>query len=212
MQYFKYGKKEIDYLKQRDYKLGKEIDRIGFVKREVNPDIFDSLISSIISQQVSTKAALTVNNRLQDLVGKITPENITNADKEEIQQCGMTIRKAEYIKNIANAAVTNSIDLENLYKLSDEEIIKELVKLKGIGEWTVEMLLIHSFERSDILSYKDLGIHRELKRLHSLEDISKKEFEVYKKNYSPYNTVASIYLWKISERDVNDEGIRQENS
>jgi 3-methyladenine DNA glycosylase/8-oxoguanine DNA glycosylase len=199
MQYYKYGKKETDYLKETDYKLGKEIDRIGIVKREVNPDIFDSLIASIISQQISTKAAFTVKNRLIEQVGRITPETISKQDIENIQLCGMTMRKAKYIKNIAKAAVNKRINLDNLNLLSDKEIINELVKLEGVGEWTAEMLLIHSFERPDVLSYKDLGIRRGLKKLYSLEDISKEEFEVYRKKYSPYNTVASLYLWKISE-------------
>lgn len=75
----------------------------------------------------------------------------------------------------------------------------KLSKLKGVGEWTAEMPLIHSLERPDILSYKDLGIRRGLIKLYSLEELSKEEFETYRKRYSPYNTVASLYLWKISE-------------
>jgi len=199
MQYYKYGKKETDYLKERDSKLGREIDRIGIVKREVNPDIFDSLIASIISQQISTKAAFTVKNRLKESVGEITPETISKLDIKSIQLCGMTMRKAKYIKNITQAVVSKTINLDNLNLLSDEEIINELIKFEGVGKWTAEMLLIHSFQRPDILSYNDLGIQRGLKKLYSLEDISKEEFETYRKRYSPYNTVASLYLWKISE-------------
>lgn len=199
MQYYKYGKKETDYLKERDSKLGREIDRIGIVKREVNPDIFDSLIASIISQHISTKAAFTVKNRLKESVGEITPETISKLDIESIQLCGMTMRKAKYIKNITQAVVSKTINLDNLNLLSDEEIINELIKFEGVGKWTAEMLLIHSFQRPDILSYNDLGIQRGLKKLYSLEDISKEEFETYRKRYSPYNTVASLYLWKISE-------------
>lgn len=199
MQYFVYGNNEIDYLKSKDNKLGKVIDKIGIIKREVNSDIFDSLVSSIISQQISTKAALTVKSRLKELVGEFTPETINKEDMEKIQQCGMTMRKASYLKNIAYAAVTKSLDLNNLHLLSDAEIIKELVKLDGVGEWTAEMLLIHSFERPDILSYKDLGIRRGIKRLYSLDDITKEEFERYRKMFSPYNTVASIYFWELSK-------------
>lgn len=153
----------------------------------------------MFSQQISTKAAFTVKNRLIEQVGRITPETISKQDIENIQLCGMTMRKAKYIKNIAKAAVNKRINLDNLNLLSDKEIINELVKLEGVREWTAEMLLIHSFERPDVLSYKDLGIRRGLKKLYSLEDISKEEFEVYRKKYSPYNTVASLYLWKISE-------------
>ena len=142
MKYYKYGKDELDYLKEIDPILGEVIDRIGFVKREVNPDIFESLISSIISQQISTKAALTVKKRLMDLVGEITPENIINLDIESIQQCGMSMRKADYIKSATESVVNKEIDLYKLDKLTDEEIVKELIKLKGIGEWTAEMMLL----------------------------------------------------------------------
>lgn len=198
IKYYSYGKKEIEYLKVKDLKLGQAIDRIGMIKRQVNSDIFSALISSIISQQISTKAAKTVENRLIDLIGSLNPENIYKTEIEEIQACGMSTRKAGYIKNTAQAAISNEIDFDNLYKLDDEDVIKELIKLKGVGTWTAEMLLIHSLERSDVLSYKDLGIRRGLERLHGLEDITKEEFKIFKDKYTPFATVASIYLWEIS--------------
>lgn len=200
MNYYKYGKKEMDYLKEKDPALGREIDKIGIIKRPVNPDVFSSLISSIISQQISTKSALTVKGRLIDLIGEINPENIGEMDIEDIQKCGMSMRKASYIKGIGEAALSKAIDFHNLNKLSDEEVIKELISLKGVGEWTAEMLLIHSLERQDILSFKDLGIRRGIMRLYDLEDLSKEEFEIYRNKFSPYGTVASLYLWEISSR------------
>ena len=201
MNYFKYGEEEIDYLKKKDEKLAIEIDKIGMVKRETNSDLFSALIESVIGQQISTKAAITVTNRFIELVDKITPENIEKVELEIIQECGMSLRKASYIKGIGHAAIKEEIDFKNLHKLSDDEVIKELTLLKGIGEWTAEMILIHSLERPDILSYKDLGIRRGIMRLHGLEELSKKEFEIYKKRYCPYGTVASIYLWEISAKE-----------
>lgn len=204
MTYFKYGKEEIEYLKKRDKKLGAAIDEIGMIKREVNPDIFSALITSVIGQQISTKAASTVTSRVIKLVGKLAPENIERVEVELIQECGMSLRKADYIKGIAKAAITKEIDFENLYKLSDEEVIKKLTTLKGVGEWTGEMLLIHSLQRPDVLSYKDLGIRRGTMRLYGLDKLSKEEFETYRKRYSPYGTVASIYLWEISSEKWED--------
>lgn len=198
IKYYSYGEKEIEYLSKRDPLLGKEIARIGRIKRQVNPDLFFALISSIISQQISTKAATTVESRLIQLIGEITPENIDQARIEDIQKCGMSMRKAGYIKNASQVALSKTLDFGNLYKLKDEEVIKELVKLKGVGSWTAEMLIIHSLQREDILSYKDLGIRRGIERLYGLEDLSKKEFEVFRNRYTPYGTVASIYLWEIS--------------
>ena len=200
MHYYKYGQKEIDYLKSRDRKLGQVIDELGFIKREVNPDVFDSLVTSIIGQQISTKAAVTVTNRLKEMVGEISAETLYNTRVEDIQECGMTMRKAGYIKGIAEAAIDDKVDFDGLHRLSDEEIVKELVKLKGVGEWTAEMMLIHTFQRPDVLSYKDLGIRRGIERLYGLEgDVGKEEFEGYRERYSPFGTVASVYLWEVSK-------------
>lgn len=198
MKYYEYGEKEIGYLKKKDPLLGKAIDDIGMIKREVNSDIFSALISSVISQQISTKSAFTVKGRLVEKTGKITPKTIDELDAEEIQKCGMSMRKAGYIKGIADAAISKTIDFDNLHNLSEEKVKEELISLKGVGEWTAEMLLIHSLEREDILSFKDLGIRRGIMRLYGLEELTLKEFEVYKERYSPHGTVASIYLWEIS--------------
>lgn len=200
MKYFKYGKKETKYLKQQDPILGKAIDEIGMVYREINSNIFEALVSSIISQQISTKAAITVKARLVKLLGQISPEKINSVSIDDIQKCGMSMRKADYIKGIADAALSGTIDFDSLHKLSDIDVTKKLTSLRGVGQWTAEMLLIHSLERPDIVSYKDLGIRRGIMKLYELEELPKKQFQVYKKRYSPYGTVASIYLWEISGR------------
>lgn len=185
-------------MSKKDPLLGAAIDNIGMIKREVNTDIFSALVNSIIGQQISTKAASTVRKRLLNLVGEITPESIYKTEVEDIQQCGMSMRKAGYIKNISQIATSRDIDFENLYKLSNEDFTKELMKIKGVGNWTAEMLLIHSLEREDVLSYKDLGIRRGIKKLYGLTELSKEEFEVYRNRYTPYGTVAAMYLWEIA--------------
>ncbi|WP_091540246.1 DNA-3-methyladenine glycosylase family protein [Alkaliphilus peptidifermentans] len=196
--YFEYGEKEIDYLKSKDKKLGAAIDKIGIIKREINPDPFISLISSIVAQQISGKAAETVWSRFENLLNDITPESIIKADKSEIQKCGMSNRKVDYIKGIAEAAMTGQVDFENLHTLTDEEVIKKLSSLYGVGAWTAEMLLIFSFCRPDVVSYKDLAICRGMMNLYGHKELSKEQFERYKKRYSPYGTVASLYLWELS--------------
>lgn len=198
MNYFNYGEKEINYLKKKDKVLGEAIDRIGMIKREVILDPFQGLISSIVSQQISTKAAITVGARLLDLVGEINPENIANADLEMIQKCGMSNRKALYIKGVGEAAVSKTVDFNKLHFLSDEEVTKSLTSLYGVGVWTAEMIMIFSLQRPDIVSFKDLGIRRGIMNLYGLEELTKKDFEIYKKKYSPYGSVASLYLWEIS--------------
>lgn len=198
MHIFEYGQKEIDYLKSKDKKLGEAIDKIGIIKREVTPDTFTALISSVVGQQISSKAAKTVWSRLNELLGDITPENIVGADILKIQACGMSQRKAGYIKGIAEAAITGEVDFNKLHSLSDEEIIKMLSSLHGVGEWTAEMLLIFSLNRPNVVSYKDLAIRRGMMNLYGHKELSKERFERYRKRYSPYGSVASLYLWALS--------------
>ncbi|MDR3564557.1 MAG: DNA-3-methyladenine glycosylase 2 family protein [Negativicutes bacterium] len=198
MPYFEYGQKEIDYLKKKDKKLGAAIERIGFIEREIKPDVFLALVDSIISQQISTKAADTVLERLCNLIGDITPENIAVAEIEQIQQCGMTMKKAGYIKSFAETVSARTLNLEELRVLSDTEVIKKLVELDGVGVWTAEMLLLFSLCRPDVVSYGDLAIRRGMMNLYGLKELPKAKFERYKKRYSPYGSVASLYLWNLA--------------
>ncbi len=198
MEYFTYGQKEIDYLKNSDEVLGKYIDSVGMIERTVNKDVFGALIESIVSQQISSKAAETVTAKLIDKVGVLSPKALDITEIEEIQACGMTYRKASYIKNAANAAISGEIDFDGLYKLTDEDIIKTLVKLKGVGVWTAEMLLIFSLCRLDVVSYDDLAIRRGIMYLYGLEELTKAEFKKIREKYSPYGTIASLYLWHKS--------------
>jgi len=198
MHIFEYGHKEMEYLKSRDKVLGAVIDKIGFIEREVIPDPFIALISSIVSQQISNKAAETVWGRLNRLLnGIITPETITQADVREIQACGMSLRKAGYIKGIAEAAISGEVDFNTLHSLTDEEITKKLSSLRGVGVWTAEMLLIFSLCRPDVLSFRDLGIRRGMMKLYGWDEITKERFNYCRKLYSPHGSVASLYLWAV---------------
>jgi len=198
MEIFKYGEKEINYLKKKDKKLALAIERIGIIEREVTPDLFTALLHSIISQQISNKAAVTVWGRLCQLVGEITPAALVQADPSEIQKCGMSVRKVSYIKNIAQVVESGELNIAEFPSLNDEEIIKKLSALHGIGVWTAEMLLIFSMQRPDVVSWGDLAIRRGICNLYHHQELTKAQFERYKKRYSPYGSVASLYLWAIS--------------
>ncbi len=198
MKIFEYGEKEINYLKKKDKRLSEAIDRIGKIERRVIPDLFEALISSIVSQQISNKAADTVWKRFIDLIGEIRPETIITEDVNNIQKCGMSFRKASYIKNIAGSVYSGELNIYELNYMSDEEVIKKLTSLNGIGVWTAEMLMIFSMERPDIVSWGDLAIKRGICRLYNHKELTKTQFERYKKRYSPYGSVASLYLWALS--------------
>ncbi|HEY4787583.1 MAG TPA: DNA-3-methyladenine glycosylase 2 family protein, partial [Bacteroidales bacterium] len=191
MSYFEYGETEINHLKRRCRKLGMAIDRIGFIQRNTMPNPFEALVHSVVGQQISTSAAKTVWKRFEILVGEIKPKNIQNVDPAAIQKCGMTTRKVNYILGIAHAACSGEIDFDSLQSLSDEEIIKKLSALDGVGVWTVEMLLIHSLCRPDIISYGDLAIRRGMMNLYGLKSLNKAQFDRYRKRYIPYSSTAS---------------------
>ncbi|MCL1925302.1 MAG: DNA-3-methyladenine glycosylase 2 family protein [Defluviitaleaceae bacterium] len=179
-------------LRKKDKKLCALIDSIGKIERSVNPNIFEELVKSVVAQQVSTKAAETVFNRLCNL-SEITQAGLRKLTVEEIRSCGMNEAKSNYIKNIAQA----NIDFESLKQNEDDEIISELTQIKGVGIWTVEMLLIFSLGRKDILSYGDLIIKKGICKLYGHKELKKERFLKYKKRYSPYGSIASLYLWEF---------------
>lgn len=198
MLYFKYGQQEIDHLRAQDEILGEVIEKIGKIDRPVTPDLFESLVSSIVSQQISKKAYFTVWGRVNERVGLVTPENILNVPREELKACGLSYKKTDWIKSGAEMVRSGKLDLNRLPTLTDADIIKELTKLPGIGLWTAEMLLIFSLQRPDVLSWGDLAIQRGILATYGLSKLSRQEFEAIRSRLSPYNSVASLYFWEMS--------------
>ncbi|NLZ94727.1 MAG: DNA-3-methyladenine glycosylase 2 family protein [Bacteroidales bacterium] len=200
---FIYGEKEIQHLKSVDSALGAIIDEIGPIERKVIPDLFTALANSIVGQQISSKAFDTVWGRFTKRFPNITPEAVHSSPIEEIQQCGMSMRKASYIKEAAATIVAGELDIDELYTLSDEEVVKKLSSLHGVGVWTAEMILTFSLQRPNVMSWGDLAIIRGLRMLYRHRKIDKKLFQKYKRRYSPYASVASLYLWEISKGTCN---------
>lgn len=193
---------EIEELKNKDDKMRLLIDSVGDINREYIPDPFIALVNSIVFQQLAYKAAISIWNKFEKFVKDINPDNILNASFDELRECGLSKTKISYIKNIAQAVNRKELDLSNIDTLSNEEIIEELIKIKGIGVWTAEMFLIFSLNRKNIMSYNDLGIRKGVKWLYSLkEEPNMKQFEKFKNRFSPCNTLASFYLWEITIRN-----------
>ena len=196
--WFAYGQREIDHLSNVDPALGQAIAQIGQVYRAVTPDLFTALVRAVIGQLISTRAAETIWSRLQSNLGEISPATLAAAGEEAIRQCGLTMKKTACIASIARSLAEGEWSLEQLRGLPDEEAIAALMQLKGIGRWTAEMVLLHGFERPDIVSWGDLGIRRGMMKLHGLTELTKPQFELYRPRYSPFGSVASFYLWEIS--------------
>ena len=196
--FFQYDEKAVEYLKAKDAKLGEVIDQIGYIEREVDTDLFSSVVHQIVGQQISMKAMATIWNRLQEKCGEITPEKLYTISAEELQSIGISFRKADYIKDFARKVYEGEFDLDAVVQMSDEEVIKALSSLKGIGIWTAEMLLLFCLQRQDVLSFGDLAIQRGMRMLYHHREITPKLFAKYRRRYSPYGSVASLYLWAIS--------------
>lgn len=196
--YFKYGQKEIEYLKSKDRRLAEVIDKIGMIERQVDSDLFSSVIHHIIGQQISTKAQATIWQRMNDALGTVNADTILNAGTDSLQALGMSFRKAEYISDFAGKVKDGSFDTEKIQHMSDEEAIKELSSLKGIGVWTAEMILLFCMQRPNILSFDDLAIQRGMRMVYHHRKIDRKLFEKYRRRLSPYCSVASLYFWAVS--------------
>lgn len=198
MEYFEYSDIEIEYLKSRDPVLKQVIEQIGIIKRAVIPDLFAALVNSIVGQQISTKAHQTIWQRINNSFSPITPANFKSLSAEELQKCGITTKKAHYIKEITRRIINDQLDLERLADLSNEEVIEQLCELPGIGRWTAEMILTFSLQRKDIISYSDLAILRGMRMVYHHRRITPQLFTKYKRRYGPYATIASLYLWAVA--------------
>ncbi len=196
--FFEYDDTAINYLKKKDKKLAEAIDIIGHIHREIDPNLFSSVIHHIIGQQISTLAQKTIWSRIKEALIIVDAEKLCAIPLEDLQKFGMTFKKAEYIKEFAHLVHTKEFDVEHLRNLPDDEVIKKLSSLKGIGVWTAEMLMTFCLQRQNIISYGDLAIIRGMRMLYHHKKIDKKLFDKYAKRYSPYASVASLYLWAIA--------------
>ncbi len=202
--YFTYGDREVEYLKSKDKVLGEIIDQIGHVYREVDDDLFSAVVHHIVGQQISTKAQATIWSRMREGLGSIDAESIGTAESSKLQSFGISFRKAEYIKDFADKVRNGEFHPDQISFLSDKEAIAQLSSLKGIGVWTAEMILLFCLQRPDIFSFDDLAIQRGLRMVYHHRKIDKKLFEKYRRRFSPYCSVASLYLWAVAGGAIPD--------
>lgn len=159
--------------------------------------LYEELVESIIGQQLSGKAADTIFKRFLKLFGDTkfpTPEKLLKTDVEKLRSAGMSYSKASYVKNIAQAFKNGDLDIKVLSKMSDEDVKKELTKIKGVGNWTAEMTLIFTLKREDVFSLGDAGLRRAIKNLYKIE----KDKDILKlaETWKPKRSYACWYLWK----------------
>lgn len=195
---FAYGETELAYLRSRDARLAEAIDAIGPVEREVDDDLFSSVVHHIVGQQISTKAQATIWARMRERLGIVDASHVLDAGRDGLQALGISFRKADYLLDFAERVQEGSFDLDAVAALPDEQAISALVSLKGVGRWTAEMILLFCLQRPDVLSFDDLAIQRGMRMLYHHRRITPQLFAKYRRRYSPYGSVSSLYLWAIA--------------
>lgn len=197
------------YLANNDPVMAQLIATYAPPALEAHRNYYHELIDSIISQQLSVKAARTIEGRFKDLFGGNfpTPEQILEKDIEELRSVGLSRPKAGYIQDLARKILDGSVQFDHLDALSNEEIITELTAVKGIGEWTVHMFLMFCMGRMDVLAHGDLGIRNGVTKLYNLkqtatpEDVKRIATE---HNWHPYETIACWYIWQSLDNAPKD--------
>ncbi len=198
------NQKIVNHFKKVDPILYKALGKVLKAHGKFNNGIvlpenyFEVLCESIVGQQLSVKAGDTIFGRFKKLFkdGVVTPKAILKIKPEKIRECGLSNAKVTYVQDLAKKISGGEVELEKLNELSDEEVIVELTKIKGIGRWTAEMFLMFSLGREDVFSHGDLGLRNAIKKLYSLEDPTVKQVEEIVVKWSPFRTYASRVLWR----------------
>lgn len=186
---------------KKDKKLKKIIDRIVVTSPKPRADLYLNLLRAIAGQQLSVKAAATIWERVLNLFpdNYPSPEAVLLMDTAKLRGAGLSYQKAGYIKNIAQFSLDETLDYKKLKRKSDDELIDYLTQIKGVGRWTVEMILMFSLVRENILPLDDLGIQNAIKKIYGLNTTGKQlklEMEQISHPWQPYRTFACMYLWR----------------
>ena len=183
---------------ESDKKLGPIIRETGPYTMKIIKNPYQMLVKAIIEQQLSGTVARTILGRFIQIYGKFpTPQQVSETPNVKLRKVGISFTKIKYIKELSKKITRNEINLKKISKLSDQEIVEELVKLNGIGRWTAQMYLMFSLQRLDVLPVDDLGIKKGIMKLFSLNELpDAKTVERYSARWKPYRSIASWYIWQ----------------
>ena len=198
-------KQAIHHLRTSDPVLSDIIERVGDYGIQFrNPD-FETLVKSIVFQQLSGRVANVIFSRLSAAVKDVvTPETILKLRPSRMRSLGLSTQKTAYIRDLARHTRAGTVVFEELAALPDEEVIERLTQVKGIGVWTAHMFLIFALQRADVLPTGDLGIRNAMRKAYNLESLpTPEEMEQMARAWRPYCSVASWYLWRSLEGDAN---------
>jgi DNA-3-methyladenine glycosylase II len=187
------------HLSRRDAVLKQLIRTIGPCTLSHNPDRFAILVRSIVSQQISGKAAAAISGRLEQALAPhgFTPPALLAAKEPALQAAGLSAAKRRYLRDLAGKVHDGTVPLHRLHRFTDEEVVASLVQVLGIGRWTAQMFLIFSLARPDVLPTDDLGLRVGVQRLYRLRELpGKKDLEALAEPWRPHRTTATWYFWR----------------
>jgi DNA-3-methyladenine glycosylase II len=192
---------------QKDKKLFAMLQSMQELKIEKRKNVFLQLTRSVAGQQLSTKAAHSIFQKFLAIIPDPTPQSILALNIEQLRAVGFSYNKGAYIQHIAQFWLDENISDKTFTKLSDEQIIEYLTQIKGVGKWTVEMLLMFTLGRQNVFAVDDLGIQQAMCRLYGWDETNKKEMKIKMlataKTYAPFSTLVCMYLWKWKDDKKN---------
>ena len=192
-----YWAKAVEYLKSNDSILSRVIDENLRPFLSPNGDVGNTLIKSIVGQQISVKAADSVWRKMTGLLGTVIPENIVSCDLQDLRGCGLSMRKSEYILDFSRLWVDSLSDLD-WFSMDGEDVRSRLLELRGVGPWTVDMVMIFALGQPDILPLGDIGLIRAIEKTYAGgSNIGVEDLLDISAGWSPYRTVATWYLWRV---------------
>ena len=194
-------------LSRCDPVMAAAIERVGPCTLVPNPNLFETLVDAIVSQQISVKAADAIMARLRAATpgGLPTPSALLTLEHDELRAVGLSTPKARYVRDLSERVSSGQLDLKLLEMLEDERVIEELTKVKGIGRWTAEMMLIFSLGRPNVLPVDDLGFVEGVRSAYDLEERPKpKEMRERGEQWRPYRTFATWYMWGLRRLEMKD--------
>lgn len=187
-----------DKLCKKDKHFLEIIESYGYPPMWTRPNTFQTLILFILEQQVSLASAYAAFKKLKDKVGYVTPSKILALSDEELRACYFSRQKIVYARELANATISKQIILKRFAATTDDEVRESLIKIKGIGHWTVDVYLMHALQRTDLFPLGDIALVNSLKEVKQLpKGISKEDMLLIAEPWRPYRTVAAMILWHV---------------
>lgn len=197
----------VQALSMADPHMGKLITLIGSLTTKPQGPYFTELARSIISQQISVKAAATIRGRVLELAGELSPAALSAQSDADLRAAGLSASKVAYIRDLCSKVLSGEIILEQLEHMSDNDVIDTLTSVKGIGRWSAEMFLIFALGRENIVSAGDAGLQRAARWLYAMEERpDRKYLQQVAPAWAPYGSIASLYLWEGINQGHVDSG------